>query len=190
MYKAPMWRFNCLLVEGIGMSFLSGLVDNKKAWLLLAFSALALEFTALFFQLALDLKPCIMCIYQRVALWAVFLAGIVGSICAKYLIGRIVAFGLWGTGAIWGLLIAIEHVEMQTATFSFLYSCEFVPNFPSWAPLHEWLPLLFAATGDCGDIDWQWFGYSMPQMMIIVYSCYTALLFAVIATQLFKKKMI
>jgi disulfide bond formation protein DsbB len=87
-------------------------------------------------------------------------------------------------------LIAIEHVEMQTATFSFLYSCEFVPNFPSWAPLHEWLPLLFAATGDCGDIDWQWFGYSMPQMMIVVYGCFTALLTAVITAQLFTKKMI
>lgn len=172
------------------MTFLSGLVNNKKAWFLLALSALALEFTALFFQLVLDLKPCIMCIYQRVALWAIFFAGIIGSVSFKYLAGRIVAFALWGTGAIWGLLIALEHVEMQTSTFSFLYSCEFVPNFPSWAPLHEWLPLLFAATGDCGDIDWQWFGYSMPQMMIVVYGCYTALLTAVIAAQLFNKKMI
>jgi disulfide bond formation protein DsbB len=172
------------------MKFFSHLVTNKNAWLLLAFSALALEAAALFFQLVLDLKPCIMCIYQRVAIWAIFFAGIIGSVGNKLLLARLIAFGLWGTGAIWGLIIALEHVEMQTATFSFLFSCEFVPNFPSWAPLHEWLPLLFAATGDCGEIKWQWLGYSMPQWMIVIYAAYTALLAIVLGARIIAQKAI
>lgn len=158
------------------MKLLSDLTTNNRAWQLLAVSALGLEFSALFFQYILELKPCIMCIYQRVAIWAIFFAGVIGSLGSQFVLARIAAYGLWGTGAIWGLLIALEHVEIQTSAMPFLYSCEFVPNFPSWAPLHEWIPPLFAATGDCGDIDWQFLGYSMPQWMIVVYGVYTALL--------------
>ncbi|MEW6990963.1 disulfide bond formation protein DsbB [Colwelliaceae bacterium 6441] len=171
------------------MKFLSDLTTNKKAWQLLALSALGLEFSALFFQYVLELKPCIMCIYQRVAIWAIFFAGLVGSFTHQYVLGRIAAYALWGTGAIWGLLIALEHVEMQSATMSFLFSCEFVPNFPSWAPLHEWLPALFAATGDCGDINWQFLGYSMPQWMIVVYGIYTVAFSVILLGRLQHQKM-
>lgn len=172
------------------MKFISDLAANKKAWQLLAMSALAFELVALFFQYGMDLQPCVMCIYQRVAVWALFIAGVIGSVGCKNIIARILAFGLWGTGAIWGLVIAQEHVQMQTAKFSFLFSCEFEPNFPSWAPLHEWLPSLFAATGDCGEISWQFFGFSMPQWMVFIFLIYTALFGVVLLSRLASTKSI
>ena len=89
-----------------------------------------------------------------------------------------------GLGRIWGLIIALEHVEMQSASLSLFFTCDFTPNFPSWAPLHEWLPALFEATGDCGEISWQFLGYSMPQWMVVVYSVYTAMLAAVLAARI------
>ncbi|MDG1751695.1 MAG: disulfide bond formation protein DsbB [Thalassotalea sp.] len=171
------------------MQFLSNLSSNKKAWQLLAITALGFELSALFFQYFLELKPCIMCIYQRVAIWAIFFAGLLGSFTYQYVFGRIASYALWGTGAIWGLLIALEHVEMQSSKFSFLFSCEFVPNFPSWAPFHEWIPALFAATGDCGNIDWQFLGYSMPQWMIVVYCLYTITFAIVLLARLQQRKM-
>ncbi|AOW78419.1 disulfide bond formation protein B [Colwellia sp. PAMC 20917] len=170
------------------MKFLSDLSVNTRAWQLLSLTVFALELSALYFQYVMGLAPCIMCIYQRTALWGIFFAGIVGSMGNKNIVLRSVAFTLWGVGAIWGLLIAIEHVEIQSATLSFLYSCEFVPNFPSWAPLHEWLPSLFEATGDCGDINWQFFGYTMPQMMIVVFGGFTAVLVVILLAQLINKK--
>ena len=170
------------------MNFLSNLATNKRAWQLLAISALGLELAALFFQYVLDLAPCIMCIYQRVAIWAIFFAGVVGSLGTQYIVARFAAFTLWGTGAIWGLIIALEHVEIQSSKMSFLFSCEFVPNFPSWAPLHEWIPALFAATGDCGDINWQFLGHTMPEWMIVNYSIYTAFFAAIIAARFINKK--
>jgi disulfide bond formation protein DsbB len=39
-------------------------------------------------------------------------------------------------------------------------------------PLHEWIPAFFAATGDCGNIDWQFVGLSMPGWMEIVFGLY------------------
>lgn len=169
-------------------TFISALANNPKAWLILAISALSLELCALYFQYIMDLAPCIMCIYQRVAILAVFFAGLIGYFTCQHLIGRLLAYSLWAVGAIWGLIIAIEHVDMQGAAFSLFFSCDIIPNFPTWAPLHEWLPFFFEATGDCGDINWQFLGYSMPQWMILIYSLYTALFFVVIGARVINLK--
>jgi len=171
------------------LKFLSNLSQNSRAWQLLALSALCLELTALYFQYVMDLAPCIMCVYQRVAIWAIFFAGIIGSIGFNFALTRMLAYGLWATGSIWGLLIALEHVDMQSASFSLFFSCEFIPNFPSWAPLHQWIPALFEATGDCGKISWELFGYSMPQWMIVVYSGYSAAFVLILSARLIDKKM-
>jgi disulfide bond formation protein DsbB len=170
------------------MKFLSNLTTSSKSWLLLALSALALEFCALFFQYVMDLAPCIMCVYQRVAIGAIITAGLIGFSGCQFLIARLLSFILWGTGAIWGLFIALEHVEMQANSGSLFFSCEFVPNFPTWAPLHEWIPFLFEATGDCGDISWQFLGYSMPQWMIVVYGVYTISFAIIILSRLIHAK--
>ncbi|KGJ95788.1 disulfide bond formation protein DsbB [Thalassotalea sp. ND16A] len=154
---------------------LNNFVLTPLSWWLLAGSALGLELCALFFQYGMGLEPCIMCIYQRVAIIAIIIAGVIGAVGNKSQIVRLAAFVLWAVGAIWGLLIAIEHVDMQANAGSLFYSCDFVPNFPSWLPLHQWLPAIFEATGDCGEISWSFIGYSMPQWMIVVYAVYTAL---------------
>ncbi len=170
------------------MKFLSDLTTSSKPWLLLAISALGLELCALFFQYAMDLAPCIMCVYQRLAIAAIILAGMVGFAGHKWLITRVVAYGLWATGAIWGLFIALEHVEMQANSGSLFFSCDFIPNFPSWAPLHQWFPSIFEATGDCGEISWQFLGFSMPQWMVVVYGVYSAVFALIIINRLVHAK--
>ena len=171
-------------LTGINLKLLGELPTKSSAWLLLAFSAFSLELSALFFQYYMDLAPCIMCIYQRVAIWGVFFAGVIGYFGHQLVSLRILAYISWAIGAIWGLLIAIEHVEVQNSN-SLFYSCEYVPNFPTWLPLHELLPWLFEATGDCGDINWQFFGYSMPQIMIVTYTIYIFILAVVLMTRLY-----
>lgn len=170
------------------MKFLSNLTTNSTSWLLLALSALGLELCALFFQYAMDLAPCIMCVYQRVAIFAIILAGFIGFVGCKYIITRVIAYILWAIGAIWGLIIAFEHVEIQSNSGSLFFSCDLVPNFPSWAPLHEWLPLLFEATGDCGEVSWQFLGYSMPQWMIVVYAAYVIAFILILLSKLIHTK--
>lgn len=172
------------------MQILSSLANNKKSWLILAISAFILEIVALIFQYALGLAPCIMCIYQRNAIWSIFLAGLLGYFTHTTMIGRLLSFTLWGLGAVWGLIIAMEHVNIQHDPFGFLTGCEIVPNFPKWAPLHEWIPALFAATGDCGNIDWQFLGYSMPQWMIAVFAIYAVLLAIVLGSRIINLKNI
>ncbi|TPH14657.1 disulfide bond formation protein DsbB [Litorilituus lipolyticus] len=166
------------------MKFLSDITTSGRAWALLALSALGLELCALFFQYIMDLAPCIMCVYQRLAIAAIIVAGLIGSVLHQFALARVIAYALWATGSIWGLIIALEHVEMQSSTASLFFSCEFTPNFPTWAPLHEWLPFLFEATGDCGEISWQFLGYSMPQWMVVVFAAYSLTFFFILLNRL------
>jgi disulfide bond formation protein DsbB len=167
---------------------LSALAEKQKSWLLLFLSALMLELGALYFQYSMGLEPCIMCIYQRTAVFGVLLASLI-PLVSNNQITRLVGFAGWGVSAIWGLLIALEHVDIQTASNPFFATCEIVPNFPSFMPLHTWIPSIFAATGDCGNIDWQFMDMSMPQWMIVIFAIYSALFGLVFLSRLMTKKM-
>ena len=154
------------------MSWLTTLPTSRNAWGMLAITALFLEVTALFFQYSMGLEPCIMCIYQRTAVLGILIAGFMGLFAKNNRLLRLVAFITWGVSSIWGYLLAKEHLNMQTTTDPFAFTCDIVPNFPSFMPLHEWIPLFFAATGDCGSIDWQFAGFSMPGWMEIIFALY------------------
>lgn len=169
------------------INFFANLGRNSAAWSLLFLSALGLELSALYFQYMMNLQPCIMCIYQRTAIFGVLFAALI-PLLMNNILTRLFGYILWGVSAIWGLLIAIEHVDLQTAEDSFFAVCEIVPNFPKWAPLHEWIPSIFAATGDCGEIDWSFLGLSMPMWMIAIFAVYSAILGLVLLSKLFNKK--
>jgi disulfide bond formation protein DsbB len=147
---------------------------QRWAWLLLFFSAFCLEATALFFQHGMDLQPCIMCIYERCAMLMLIAAGLFGAINPQAVFFRLLGFTTWFTGAVWGLLLAIEHVDLQLNPSPF-NTCDLEPNFPEWLPLHHWLPAVFEATGYCGEIVWTFLGYSMVQWILAVFAVYTGL---------------
>lgn len=170
------------------MSWLTTLSHKRQSWLLLAVIAAVFEATALYFQYAMDLAPCIMCIYQRTAMLGVMFAGIVGAIGAPNVFARVAAYALWLVSAIWGYLLAKEHLVMQTTTDPFAFVCEFEPNFPSFMPLHEWLPSFFAATGDCGNIDWQFMNLSMPAWMEVIFMAMSAVAIFTLVMSLFAAK--
>jgi len=169
------------------LSTLKMLSKQRWPWLLLAASALSLELCALFFQHVMMLEPCVMCVYERVAMLGILLAGLIGASAPNTIFIRLSAFLLWGISAVWGTLLAIQHTNYQMNPSPFA-TCDFFPNFPAWAPLHEWFPWLFNPTGDCSKIVWQFFDYSMPQWLIVSFSIYT-LIFAVVAiTALLRNK--
>jgi disulfide bond formation protein DsbB len=169
------------------LSTLKSLSSQRWTWLLLAFSALALELCALFFQHVMELEPCVMCVYERITMLGIILAGLIGAAAPQSLWIRLTAFAVWGVNAVWGVLLALEHTNFQMNPSPFA-TCDFFPNFPTWAPLHEWLPWLFNPTGDCGDIVWQFLGYSMPQWLIVSFTIYTVLFVVVAVTALLPKK--
>jgi len=151
---------------------------QRSSWLLLALTAFLIELCALYFQHVMHLKPCVMCIYERIPMLAIIAAGLIGASAPQNKLIRLIGFIIWATAAIWGLLLSMEHVDFQMNPSPFA-RCEFLPNFPEWLPLHELMPWLFNPTGDCADIVWQFLGYSMPQWLILIFSLYAITSFVV-----------
>jgi len=166
---------------------LKNLSLQRWPWLLLAASALMLELSALYFQHVMKLEPCVMCIYERITMLAIIFAGLIGASAPSYLLVRLIAFAVWAVGSIWGLLLAVEHVDYQMNPSPFA-TCDFFPNFPEWLPLHEFMPWLFNPTGDCSDIVWQFMGYSMPQWLILSFAIYVVILLVVAVTAILPAK--
>lgn len=158
---------------------------SKKSWLMLALSAFGLLFAALYFQHALDHYPCIKCVYQRTAVIGILIAAMI-PIVYNHWLARVSAFIIWGYSALQGLFAAREHLEVVFATNPFAAACEFVPNFPSFMPLHDWLPAIFDATGECNDNRWQFLSMGMASWMQIIFSVYLAVLAIILIAQAYR----
>ena len=160
------------------------LVTDRRAWWLLAVSALALELTALWFQYGMGLDPCVKCVYQRLAVMGLVVAGILGSVYPSAPFLRLSGYVVWGLSAGWGLQQAMQHVGIQSDDSS-AFSCNFAAEFPAWAKLDEWWPALFQPTGYCDDIQWQFLSLTMAQWMVVVFGFYLLVLAIVLVVDLF-----
>ena len=149
---------------------------SRWPWFLIGHSALVLELIALYFQYGMHLEPCIMCVYQRAAVMAIFLFSIPALLIPRSPFFRFISIVPMCVVSLWGFSIAIEHVQMQSPdNFLLLMTCDIIPNFPSWFAIHQWFPAVFEATGSCGEIDWSLLSLSMPEWMVIVFCSYSLL---------------
>lgn len=137
-------------------------------WLLLALSALALEAGALFFQYGLELDPCVLCVYQRAAVFGILLSALIGLSAPRSSLARWIGYIGWGSASVWCLYLALKLSGMQIGIIAPSLSCDVNANFPDWLKLDQWFPAIFQPTGFCGDIQWQLFGLSMPQWLVAI----------------------
>lgn len=162
--------------------FFKNLSLSRSAWLLLIISCAALEGTALYFQHGMGLQPCVMCIYERLALLAILIAGIIGFLAPRFFLTRWLALLLGLFGAVKGLTLAIKHTDYQLNPAPW-NTCSPFLDFPETLPLDKWFPNLFAAGGDCGKISWEFLGLIMPQWLIVIFAFYTIALGLMILAQ-------
>ncbi|WP_350306105.1 disulfide bond formation protein DsbB [Photorhabdus viridis] len=168
------------------MRFLNHYSQGRNAWLLMTFTALILEGSALYFQHVMKLQPCVMCIYERVALFGVLGAGLLGAIAPKTPL-RWLAIILWIYSAWRGLQLAWEHTMIQLYPSPF-NTCDFFVNFPSWLALNQWIPSVFEASGDCSARQWQFLSLEMPQWLIGIFAAYLVVAVLVLISQFFNRK--
>ncbi|MBF8999969.1 disulfide bond formation protein DsbB [Vibrio nitrifigilis] len=159
---------------------------QRKAWILLLFCIIFFESCALFFQHVMNLAPCVMCIYERIAMLSIGIAAIIGAIAPQNGFFRWVGLAGWGIGAIKGLTLALQHVEFQLHPSPF-HTCDIFVTLPNWMPLNKWMPWMFKAYGDCSDIVWQFLSLSMPQWLVVVFAANLVALAIVIIAQFSRK---
>lgn len=119
---------------------------------------------ALFSQSYWELKPCPLCIFQRIAFAALGLVFLVAGLLApKGALGRRVwgVLGLVAAGV--GAGIAGRHVRLTHLPKDEVPSCgpplEFMMDTN---PLTDVIRMVLTGSGECAKIDWTFLGLSMP----------------------------
>ncbi|GAB2657953.1 disulfide bond formation protein DsbB [Vibrio panuliri] len=172
------------------MNFLATLKSfsqSRLSWAILLGFIVFFETCALFFQHVMELPPCVMCIYERVAMMGIAGAAIIGLIAPQNLIIRWIGLGAWGYSAYRGLELSLQHVDYQFNPSPFA-TCDLFVQFPDWAPLNQWAPWMFEAYGDCSKIVWQFLTLSMPQWLVVIFAANLVALAVIVVAQLAKSK--
>lgn len=157
---------------------------GRLSWLLLLLFVVFFEACALYFQHVMMLAPCVMCIYERVAMMGVGVAAIVGLMAPNNPVFRWLGLIGWGLSSYKGLLLAQQHVDYQFNPSPFA-TCDLFVTFPSWAPLNQWVPWMFEAYGDCSKIVWQFLDLSMPQWLVVIFAGNLIALALIVIAQFF-----
>ena len=124
---------------------------------------------ALFAQYFLNLEPCPLCIFQRVA---VISMGIIFLICSllepKSSLAKIISSTLYITAGSFGVAVASRHVWLQNLPSDQVPGCGPGLDFMmSTFPINEVFEMVFNGSGECATIDWSFLSLSMPAWVII-----------------------
>ena len=123
---------------------------------------MVLEGVALYLQHVLKVEPCNECIYVRVGVLGIGLAGLLGAVAPKILAMRLAALAAWLAAVGWSLsrihvLLDLERVVREGGEAS----CKRFKGFPEWMPLDIWLPNVFEPRAMCGEVSWTLLGQSV-----------------------------
>jgi len=91
------------------LSNIKAFSKTRLSWGLLLLSVIFFELSALFFQHVMQLAPCVMCIYERVAMFGIGGAALIGIINPKNTLIR--WLGLGAVGLIGGILGALASIN-------------------------------------------------------------------------------
>jgi disulfide bond formation protein DsbB len=132
------------------------------------FACSAMMAFALFAEHVLDLVPCPLCVFQRMAVIAMGTIFLISAIHNPAGIGRKVYAGLLFLAAGAGVLVAGRHLWLQIMPEDQVPACG--PGFGyiiDSFPFSEALAMIFTGSGECADIAWQFIGLSMPAWVLI-----------------------
>lgn len=149
--------------------------NNRKFWSFMLLSSVFLIGAAYYFQHVVGLKPCFLCIIQRMAVMAIGVGSLVMLINPEKLITRILGNLIYIIASLIGLSAALRQMYMQRFPDPYA-SCG--PGFEYVLennPIVEALPKLLTATGSCSEVDWSFLGLSMAELMIPVFAIYLVL---------------
>ncbi|EMC7819667.1 disulfide bond formation protein DsbB [Vibrio cholerae] len=167
------------------LSSLKTFSQSRLSWLLLLAFVVFFTLCAMYFQHVMLLAPCVMCIYERIAMLGIGVAALIGAIVPQNPVVRWLGFAAWGASSYKGLMLAIEHVNYQFNPSPFA-TCDLFVTFPAWAPLNQWAPNLFEAYGDCSKVVWQFLTLSMPQWLVVIFAANLLALAIFVIAQLAK----
>jgi len=157
-------------------------LNSRQANFIGALACAGMMAYALFAQYVLELAPCPLCMFQRVAVITMGLMFFAAALQAPAHWGRwvytvlIVAAGLGGAG------VAGRQVWLQNLPADKVPACGPGLDYMLGAfPFAEVLEMVLSGSGECAEIQWSFLGLSMPAWVLI--SLLVLMLFAVWANR-------
>ena len=151
---------------------------NPLAWsfrvqMLFGFAACAaLLAYAVFAQYGQMFEPCPLCIFQRVAMAAVGVVGLLAAIHNPRSAGGRKAWGLLAfLLAAVGAGIAGRHVWLQHLPADQVPACGpglsyMIESMPSWLDV---VKKVLHGSGECAEVNWTLWGFSMPEWTLLCF---------------------
>jgi len=131
-------------------------------------ACLGLMAYALYAQHVLGLTPCPLCIFQRVAVITVGVLFLIAALHNPGLLGARIYGGLIVLAAACGMGIAGRHVWIQAQPPGTVAACGADLDFLlDIMPITEVITKVLTGSGECGKVDWQFLGLSMPWWVLI-----------------------
>jgi disulfide bond formation protein DsbB len=135
---------------------------QRWPWLLLTAVALTLDGVALYLQYVVQVEPCNECIYVRVGVLGIALAGLLGAMAPRYLALRLLALAAWLSALAWSLSRIVLLLDLERLVRAGgEASCQRFKGFPDWMPLDTWWPGVFEPRAMCGTVSWMFLGKSV-----------------------------
>lgn len=153
------------------------IVLRPRVWFfLVALSCASLLGYALYEQYLLFLDPCPLCILQRIAFIWIGLSALVAAVHNPGHTGRFIYSALLVLGCIAGAAVAGRHIWLQNLPPDQVPECGMGLNYMlETMPFGEVFSQVFYGSGECAQIDWTFFGLSMPWWTLFWYIGFTVI---------------
>jgi len=124
---------------------------------------------ALFAQYFLNLEPCPLCIFQRVAVLVMGIIFLAFSLHEpKSNLAKLISSILFVISGSFGVSVASRHVWLQNLPSDQVPGCGPGLDFMmSTFPINEVFQMVFNGSGECANVDWSFLSLSMPAWVII-----------------------
>lgn len=149
----------------------------KPLWaFILAICSISMAY-ALYTQYFLHLEPCNFCMLQRGSMIGVGIIALIAFIhnpSGKP--GRLIYASLADLIAVSGIIVAGRHVWLQHLPEDQVPACG--PPFDylvTQFPITEVIQEIMSGSGDCAEVQWQFFGFSMPECVLAIFIFLTLL---------------
>jgi len=148
---------------------------SRRAWNLLAFAVCAaLLGYAYYAQHVQLLEPCPLCIFQRVAVFALGVVFLLAALHNPGVSGARVYAALIGVVGLLGAGVATRHVYIQSLPPGTVPECGATLDFMmDVLPVTDVIRRVLTGSGECGAIDWRFLGLTMPAWVLVAITVLT-----------------
>lgn len=126
---------------------------------------------ALYAEYVLGLEPCNLCMLQRGSMIALGTLAFTTFLLNPPRLGQIILGCLADLAALSGVILAGRHVWLQHLPEDKVPACGppfdyLVAEFPIAQVIQE----IFSGSGSCAEVKWQFLGFSMPELLLALFS--------------------